>query len=283
MREGGLTPEQYEILFGDTPELAEAQYSPTALRHDRENAAVSAMKAHPIITALVLIMGLSLVNLLNVDFSPESATESAARALSASENISRLSRAVISPTPNTEPTSPTTLRPTVANPVPTSTTLTTLPAKTTTDPVATTAASSTPPPAAPIDNVVATPVDEPVPATTATSSTTSTTSTTQSPNPLTSVAGESVVAEPVVPPEPAPLEPASEPEPLPPQGQDAGPASDAPIGCHDGYAPCIPDLGTDVDCRNGNGNGPRFTGPVTVIGPDEYELDRDGDGVACEE
>ncbi|HEX2362633.1 MAG TPA: excalibur calcium-binding domain-containing protein [Jiangellaceae bacterium] len=28
--------------------------------------------------------------------------------------------------------------------------------------------------------------------------------------------------------------------------------------------------------------GPAYTGRVRVIGPDEYDLDRDGDGVGCE-
>jgi len=42
-------------------------------------------------------------------------------------------------------------------------------------------------------------------------------------------------------------------------------------------------IARDVDCAGGNGNGPEYvSGPVYVVGPDEYELDRDGDGVACE-
>lgn len=52
--------------------------------------------------------------------------------------------------------------------------------------------------------------------------------------------------------------------------------------CTPGYSPCIPP-GPDVDCAGGSGNGPRYVhGPVYVTGSDPYDLDRDGDGVACE-
>lgn len=45
---------------------------------------------------------------------------------------------------------------------------------------------------------------------------------------------------------------------------------------------CVP-VASDVDCASGNGNGPAYVqGPVYIIGVDIYELDRDGDGVACE-
>jgi hypothetical protein len=53
--------------------------------------------------------------------------------------------------------------------------------------------------------------------------------------------------------------------------------------CHPSYSgQCVPQA-SDVDCAGGSGNGPAYvTGPVQVIGSDVYELDRDGDGVACE-
>ena len=39
----------------------------------------------------------------------------------------------------------------------------------------------------------------------------------------------------------------------------------------------------DVDCAGGGGNGPAYvSGPVRVVGPDVYGLDRDKDGVGCE-
>jgi hypothetical protein len=40
----------------------------------------------------------------------------------------------------------------------------------------------------------------------------------------------------------------------------------------------------DVDCAGGGGNGPAYVdGPVRVVGDDPYDLDRDGDGVACDD
>ena len=45
---------------------------------------------------------------------------------------------------------------------------------------------------------------------------------------------------------------------------------------------CVP-IDSDVDCAGGSGNGPSYVaGPVRVVGVDIYDLDRDGDGVACE-
>lgn len=52
--------------------------------------------------------------------------------------------------------------------------------------------------------------------------------------------------------------------------------------CHPSYAPCVP-IDDDVDCAGGSGNGPSYvSGPIRVIGDDEYGLDDDGDGVGCE-
>lgn len=53
--------------------------------------------------------------------------------------------------------------------------------------------------------------------------------------------------------------------------------------CHPSYTgACVP-FASDVDCAGGSGNGPAYvSGPVRVVGPDVYDLDRDGDGVACE-
>ncbi len=45
---------------------------------------------------------------------------------------------------------------------------------------------------------------------------------------------------------------------------------------------CVP-VASDVDCAGGSGNGPAYVdGPIWVVGRDIYELDRDGDGVACD-
>lgn len=51
--------------------------------------------------------------------------------------------------------------------------------------------------------------------------------------------------------------------------------------CHPSYDPCLP-IVSDIDCEGGSGNGPYYTGPVRVIGPDDYGLDHDGDGFGCE-
>jgi micrococcal nuclease len=60
------------------------------------------------------------------------------------------------------------------------------------------------------------------------------------------------------------------------------PPSPPPATNCQGYSPCLPP-GGDVDCAGGSGDGPRYVnGPVYVHGSDPYDLDRDGDGVACE-
>jgi hypothetical protein len=52
--------------------------------------------------------------------------------------------------------------------------------------------------------------------------------------------------------------------------------------CSPNYSGCVP-IASDVDCAGGSGNGPAYvSGPVSVIGADIYDLDRDGDGLACE-
>ena len=39
----------------------------------------------------------------------------------------------------------------------------------------------------------------------------------------------------------------------------------------------------DYDCAGGSGNGPNYiAGPFRVVGYDEFDLDRDGDGMGCE-
>jgi hypothetical protein len=60
-------------------------------------------------------------------------------------------------------------------------------------------------------------------------------------------------------------------------------AAAADAGCHSSYAgECVP-IASDGDCAAGSGNGPVYIqGPVTVVGPDDYDLDRDGDGIACD-
>jgi hypothetical protein len=45
---------------------------------------------------------------------------------------------------------------------------------------------------------------------------------------------------------------------------------------------CLNPNVSDYDCEGGSGNGPYYTGEVTVVGVDHYGLDADGDGVGCE-
>lgn len=52
--------------------------------------------------------------------------------------------------------------------------------------------------------------------------------------------------------------------------------------CDPNYTGCVP-IASDVDCAGGSGNGPAYVdGPIRVIGVDIYDLDKDGDGIACE-
>jgi endonuclease YncB( thermonuclease family) len=54
--------------------------------------------------------------------------------------------------------------------------------------------------------------------------------------------------------------------------------------CHASYrGACLDPNASDYDCAGGSGNGPSYTGRVEVVGPDVFGLDRDGDGVGCED
>jgi hypothetical protein len=54
--------------------------------------------------------------------------------------------------------------------------------------------------------------------------------------------------------------------------------------CHPSYRPvCLRTDAGDYDCAGGSGNGPNYVaGPFEVVGYDEFDLDRDGDGIGCE-
>jgi hypothetical protein len=54
-----------------------------------------------------------------------------------------------------------------------------------------------------------------------------------------------------------------------------------PSNCTPGYSPCLTPA-SDYDCAGGSGDGPAYTGFVRVTGSDPYDLDADGDGLACE-
>jgi hypothetical protein len=53
--------------------------------------------------------------------------------------------------------------------------------------------------------------------------------------------------------------------------------------CDSNYEGACLDAGSaDHDCQGGSGDGPDYTGPVRSVGSDPFDLDRDGDGAACE-
>lgn len=58
-------------------------------------------------------------------------------------------------------------------------------------------------------------------------------------------------------------------------------AESSPTDCAPGYSPCLPPA-SDYDCAGGSGDGPKYTGRVTVTGSDPYGLDADNDGLGCE-
>ena len=105
------------------------------------------------------------------------------------------------------------------------------------------------------------------------------TTTTEAPTTTTTEAPTTTTAPPPPPP-PTTTTTAAPPPPPPPPVVQPPPAARSG-GCHPSYTPCVP-IASDVDCAGGEGDGPEYVGFVTVIGYDEYDLDRDGDGVGCE-
>jgi hypothetical protein len=60
-------------------------------------------------------------------------------------------------------------------------------------------------------------------------------------------------------------------------------APDASANCDPNYeGACLDPSSSDYDCEGGSGDGPDYTGAVRSVGSDPFDLDRDGDGVACE-
>lgn len=68
------------------------------------------------------------------------------------------------------------------------------------------------------------------------------------------------------------------------EGQEvAAEEESAESECDPNYSgACLDPYSSDYDCEGGSGNGPDYTGTVTVVGEDHYELDADGDGIGCE-
>jgi hypothetical protein len=71
-------------------------------------------------------------------------------------------------------------------------------------------------------------------------------------------------------------------------GPDAGKAPETSASgsgedCDPNYeGACLDPAASDYDCDGGSGDGPEYTGAVTVVGDDHFGLDRDGDGVGCQ-
>jgi endonuclease YncB( thermonuclease family) len=77
---------------------------------------------------------------------------------------------------------------------------------------------------------------------------------------------------------------AAAPPPPPAPAAAAGAGAAAGSRCHPSYAgACLDPSAPDYDCAGGSGNGPLYTGPVRVVGPDDFGLDSDGDGLGCED
>jgi hypothetical protein len=68
--------------------------------------------------------------------------------------------------------------------------------------------------------------------------------------------------------------------------REAAKAEEAPApggDCDPNYeGACLKPDSPDYDCAGGSGDGPDYTGAVQSVGSDPYDLDRDGDGSACE-
>lgn len=121
-----------------------------------------------------------------------------------------------------------------------------------------------------------------VPSTTTTTATTTTTTTTTvpttTPPPVTT---EAAPAPPAPAPTTAPVTTTRRTTTAPPPPPKPAPTT-AASECDENYSGCVP-IASDVDCAGGSGNGPAYVrGPIRVIGSDIYDLDRDGDGIACE-
>jgi hypothetical protein len=74
------------------------------------------------------------------------------------------------------------------------------------------------------------------------------------------------------------------PAPPPPPPSTAPPPPTTPAQCDPSYPDvCLDPAVEDYDCASGTGNGPEYVeGPIRVLPPDPFDLDREGDGVGCE-
>jgi len=64
--------------------------------------------------------------------------------------------------------------------------------------------------------------------------------------------------------------------------EEAAPEEEA-SECDPNYSgACLDPSAYDYDCADGEGDGPEYTGTVSVVGEDHYGLDADSDGTGCE-
>jgi hypothetical protein len=67
------------------------------------------------------------------------------------------------------------------------------------------------------------------------------------------------------------------------EAEEEAAAEEEASECDPNYAgACLDPYAYDYDCEGGSGDGPEYTGYVTVVGEDHYGLDADGDGGGCE-
>lgn len=65
--------------------------------------------------------------------------------------------------------------------------------------------------------------------------------------------------------------------------EGSGSSSGDGSSCDPSYeGACLDPNASDYDCAGGSGDGPEYTGTVSVVGDDHYDLDRNGDGTGCE-
>jgi hypothetical protein len=126
----------------------------------------------------------------------------------------------------------------------------------------------------------------PAPSITATPTTTAPTTTAPTTAPTTAAPTAGSVA-PLPKPKPKPIpKPIPKPAPKPaPKPSPAPKPAPAPSTCDPNYAgQCLKDGIGDYDCSSGSGNGPNYVyGTVRVVGSDPFGLDRDNDGLGCED
>jgi beta-lactam-binding protein with PASTA domain len=73
--------------------------------------------------------------------------------------------------------------------------------------------------------------------------------------------------------------------PPPPSTAPPPPTTTPSRNCDPSYPDvCLDPGAVDYDCAGGSGDGPKYVeGPIRVLAPDPFDLDRDGDGWGCED